>query len=161
MLGMAKAFRMGIERSAKFVEVFTRGLEGEDWYLQPAGVPNPAIWTLGHIAYHRGLFYEMVSGRRTYPDAWEGLFGMGCEPLADPHGYPDVEACRAYLNEGFELLVGYLESATVEDLAAKPTIESRFLPTRADVLAHLVSHEAHHTGSLALLRRLLGKGRIV
>lgn len=161
MIGMAKAFRMGIERSAKFVEVFTRGLEGEDWYAQPQGVPNPAIWTLGHIAYHRGLFYELVSGQRTYPDDWRGLFGMGCEPLADPHAYPSVETCQAYLSEAFELLVGYLDSATARDLAARPTIESRFLPTKADVLAHLVSHEAHHTGNLAAVRRLLGKEKVI
>lgn len=160
MLGMAKAFQMGIERSAKFVEVFTRGLEGEDWYAQPPGIPNPAIWTLGHIAYHRGLFYELVSGRRTYPDDWRGLFGMGCEPLPDPRAYPGVETCHAYLNEAYELLVGYLESVTARELAAKPTIESRFLPTKADVLAHLVCHEAHHTGNLALVRRLLGKERL-
>jgi uncharacterized damage-inducible protein DinB len=50
---------------------------------------------------------------------------------------------------------------TAKDLAAKPTIESRFLPTKADVLSHLICHEAHHTGNLALVRRLLGKDKVV
>lgn len=161
MQGMAKAFRMGIERNAKFVEVFTRGMAGEDWYIRPPGVPNPAIWTLGHIAYHRGLFYEMVRGECTYPETWRSLFGMGCEPLEDPHGYPSVETCHAYMEEALGRLRVYLEAVTARELAAKPTIESRFLPTKADVLGHLICHEAHHTGNLALLRRLLGKDKAI
>jgi hypothetical protein len=161
MLGMAKAFRMGIERNAKLVEVFTRGMEGEDWFVQPPGVPNPAIWTLGHIAYHRGLFYEMVTGECTYPETWRGVFGMGCKPLADAHAYPPVEVCHAYMEKALGLLGGYLESVTARGLALKPTIESRFLPTKADVLSHLICHEAHHTGNLALVRRLLGKDKVI
>ncbi|HPS78689.1 MAG TPA: DinB family protein [Thermoanaerobaculaceae bacterium] len=161
MQGMAKAFLMGIERSARFVEVFTRGLEGEDWYARPAGVPNPAIWTLGHIAYHRGLFYEMVTGERTYPEPWKALFDMGCTALGDPHGYPGVEECLAYMERTLGLWRTYLESASDEELAAStPSCVPR-LPTRAAVLSHCAVHESHHTGSLAIARRLLGKDRVV
>lgn len=161
MQGMAKAFLMSVERSARFVEVFTRGLEWEDWYELPPGVPNPAIWTLGHIAYHRGLFYEMVTGQRTYPDDWKALFDMGCTPLPDPHGYPAVGECLAYMERLLGLWRAYLDSATDEELAAAGPHCVPRLPTRADVVCHHATHEAHHTGNLALVRRLLGKGRVV
>lgn len=161
MQGMAKAFLMSVERSGRFVEVFTRGLEGEDWYAQPPGVPNPAIWTLGHIAYHRGLFYEMVTGERTYPHEWKALFDMGCTPLADPHGYPAVGECLAYMERLLGLWRAYLGSATDEELAAAGPHCVPRLPTRADVVCHCAAHEAHHTGNLTLVRRLLGKDRLV
>lgn len=161
MDGMGKAFWLGLQRSARFVELFSAGLEGEDWYARPAGVPNTAIWTLGHLAYHRCLFLELLTGERVYPEAWRGWFEMGSTPLPDPHGYPDVATCRTYLDLALAKLEAYLESVAEADLAAPPLRPSRFLATKADVLAHAAAHEAHHTGSLALLRRLLGKERVI
>jgi uncharacterized damage-inducible protein DinB len=158
---MAKAFATSFERSSKFVSYFTAGLEGEDWYARPAGTPNPAIWTLGHLAFHRGLFLELLSGERTYPESWRALFGMGCQPLADPHGYPDVATCLRYLKETHDALNAYLETASEAELETPPLQPSRFLALKADVLAHLVVHEAHHTGNVAVLRRLLGKEKVI
>jgi uncharacterized damage-inducible protein DinB len=161
MDGMAKAFGMAIERSAQFVGYFTKGLEGEDWYSRLPGVPNTAIWSLGHIAYHRALFLELVSGERIYPQEWTSLFAMGCEPLPDPHGYPSTATCLELLDRSLAGLRSYLETATQADLASPPHLPSRFLPTKADVLTHLAAHEAHHTGNLALVRRLLGKEKVI
>ncbi len=161
MDGMARAFTMGLERSGKFVGFFSAGLEGEDWYARPAGVPNPAIWTLGHIAYHRALFLELLTGERTYADDWKTRYDMGSLPLDDPHDYPGVAECHELFERATEKLQAYLESVSDEELATPPLRTSRFLATRGDVLAHAIAHEAHHTGNMALLRRLLGKEKVI
>ena len=161
MDGMARAYLAAFRRSDMFVGFFTRGLEGEDWYARPAGVPNTAIWTLGHLAYHRSLFLELLTGEKTCPETWREWFDMGCTPLPDPHGYPDVDTCREHLKRLFEKIEAYLEGATEQGLAEPLHRASRFLANKSDVLAHMVAHEAHHTGNLALLRRLLGKEKVV
>jgi uncharacterized damage-inducible protein DinB len=157
---MAKAFRLGLDRSDEFIGYFTKGMEGDDWLKRPPGVPNPAIWTLGHLAFVRGRFLELLTGKKTYGDAWVPLFEIGCEPR-DPREYPDVETCRAFLRVRIEDIRAYLETATREDLESPPCVPSRFFPTKAAALVHMTLHEAHHTGCLSLVRRMLGKEKVI
>ncbi len=155
----AKAFWMGLERSNGFIQTFSTGLDGADWLQQPAGLPNPAIWVLGHLAHTRAKFLEMLIGRKLCEDGWDDLFNMGAEPR-DPSEYPRVEACRAALGARLADLKAYLETATEEDLLGPPSIPSEHFGSKASVLAFLTHHEAHHTGALSMIRRLLGKERL-
>ena len=157
---MAKALWLGLEKSDMFVDFFSTGMAKEDWLKHPEGMPNPPIWTLGHLAYHRAVFLEMVSGRKTYDESWIKLLSLGCEPR-DPSEYPDAGLCFETLKRRLADLKSYLDNATVEDLESPPTKVSKFFQTKADVLIHLTHHEAHHTGSLALARRILGKEKLI
>jgi uncharacterized damage-inducible protein DinB len=47
------------------------------------------------------------------------------------------------------------------DLNAAMCTSSEFLPTKSAVIAFMTHHEAHHTGSLSMIWRLLGKQRLV
>ncbi len=71
---MAKVFWYGLERSNLFIDVFTEGMAGEDWARRLPGIPNPAIWTLGHLAYQRGVVLELLPGHHTCPENWPGVF---------------------------------------------------------------------------------------
>ena len=82
-----KAYWMGLERSNGFIDFFTRGMEGDDWLQRPAGVPNPAIWILGHLAHCRAGFLEMLIGQRMYEEGWDALAGLGVDPQ-DASVYP-------------------------------------------------------------------------
>ncbi len=157
---MAKTFWLGLERSNMFIGLFTKEMVGEDWLQQPPGIPNPAIWTIGHLAYQRAGVLEILTGRRTYDEAWGALFELGCESR-DASLYPDVDTCRAFLDARLQDLKAYLDSATKEDLEEPPCVPSRFFQTKAAALVHLTHHEAHHTGCLSLLRRLLGKEKVI
>ncbi|MCP4584154.1 MAG: DinB family protein [candidate division Zixibacteria bacterium] len=157
---MAEALWFGLERSNLFIGFFSQGMVGEDWLRRPPGVPNPAIWTLGHLAYQRALVLEMLTGKRTYDETWVELFEMGCE-VREPEHYPDEVTCRAFLDARLQDLKAYLDTADAEDLDSPPCLPSKFFKTKAAVLVHLTHHEAHHTGNLALLRRLLGKDKVL
>lgn len=160
MNSMAKAFLLGLERSNMFVEVFTSGMEGEDWLQKPAGIPNPGIWIMGHLAFQRARFYELLTGKKTYDEDWISMFELGCEPK-DAVAYPDIDSCRKFQKERLDDLKAYLKEVTEEELAAPTSIPSDFFKSRAAALVHLTHHEAHHTGELALIRRLLGKEKVI
>ena len=151
---------MGLERSNNFIEYFTNGLSGDNWLQRPAGICNPAIWTLGHLAHSRAGFLEMLTGQQTYEEGWDALFVMGVEPQ-DPSTYPDVETCRAALDARLADLKNYLETVSEADLESPPCTSSSYFKTKGSVLVHLSHHEAHHTGALSMLRRLLGKERLI
>ena len=156
----ANAFWMGLRRSNSFIDFFTQGMEGDDWLKRPGGVSNSAIWILGHLAQSRAGFLEMLTGEQTYEEGWDALFGMGVNPQ-DASLYPDVETCRAVLDARLRDLKQFLETVTDEDLESPPCMPSRFFKTKASVLVHLSHHEAHHTGALSIIRRLLGKERVI
>lgn len=155
----AHAFWMGLKRSNSFIDFFTQEMEGDDWLKRPGSVPNPAIWILGHLAQSRAGFLEMLTGEQRYEEGWAALFGMGVDPQ-DARGYPDVDTCRAVLDGRLQDLGQFLETVSEADLESPPCTPSKFFKTKASVLVHLSHHEAHHTGALSLIRRLLGKDRV-
>ena len=150
---------LGLERSNALIDTFSTGLEGDDWFQRPPGLPNPAIWILGHLAHTRARFLELLTGEEVQEAGWDDLFNMGTEPR-DPGDYPSVEACRAALGARLADLKAYLETATVEDLQGPPNGLSEYFDTKGSVFAFLTHHEAHHTGGLSMTRRLLGKERL-
>ena len=160
MNAVATAYWQGLQRSNGFIDYFTTGMEGEDWYMVPEGVPNPAIWTLGHLAHSRAQFLELLTGEDRYEDGWAEILAIGTEPQ-DPRTYPSLEVIKRVLAERMEDLRQYLEGAAEADFSAPPAKESRFFKTKASVLVHLTHHEAHHTGVLSLTRRLLGKEKLL
>ena len=157
---VAKVFLQGIERSNMFIDVFTSGMEGEDWLRQPGGAPNCALWHLGHLAHQRGRFLEMLTGREHCEAEWGVLFDLGSPPC-DGSALPDLETCRRVLDARLADLRTWLETAGKEDMAAPPARGTNFFPRRADALSHLSHHEAHHTGCLSMLRRMQGKDKVI
>ena len=85
---------------------------------------------------------------------------MGTDPR-DPSEYPTVEEIRAVLDASLTDLKSYLETASLEDIEDPPAIPEPDFETKAHVLAMAIAHEAHHTGTLSMIRRLLGKGKLV
>lgn len=160
MIPMAKALWLGLERSNMFIEFFSSGLEGDDWLQTPPGFANSPIWHVGHLAYHRGLFLEQLTGKRTYDDSWKPLFDIGCDPV-DPRKYPDIETCREFLKARLEDFKSYFEKVTVEELESPLDPPTKFFPTKAALLVHFTHHEAHHTGVLSAIRRSLGKEKLI
>lgn len=160
MNSTAKAFWMGLERSNGFIRFFATGMEGDDWLQRPSGVPNPAIWILGHLALCRARLLEMLTGQQIYEQEWEELFDLGVDPQ-DPTVYPDIDTCRAVLDARLLDLKSYLETVSEADLAGPPCTVSKLFETKALVLVHFTHHEAHHTGALSMIRRLLGKERVI
>ena len=112
---MAKTFLLGLERSNMFIGFFTKDMAGDDWLQKPTGIPNSSLWILGHLAFQRALFLELLTGRKTYEDAWVTFFKMGGEPQ-NADLYPDVETCLEFLEARLVDLKEYLETATKEDL---------------------------------------------
>lgn len=160
MDGMATALWMGLERSDRFVEVFTSNLRDEDWRATPPGFPNCPLWVLGHLAFYRGHFLDLCLGGRTVEEGWRGLFSIGSAP-PPPEALPSVDACREELARRREMWRGWLETVSDAELREPCPALAPYFENRAQVVVHLTHHEAHHTGGLSMLSRLLGRGKIL
>jgi uncharacterized damage-inducible protein DinB len=160
MDGMAEAFWLGLQRSDRFITVFTSRLEEEDWRRTPPGFSNCALWTLGHLAYYRARFLELLTDQRRYDESWSQRFSKGCAP-SSPEELPDLATCRTFLEACLEDWHSYLEQADDAELRGPLPEPSTFFASRAELLAHLTHHEAHHTGCLSMLSRALGKDPVL
>ncbi|MCX7835858.1 MAG: DinB family protein [bacterium] len=157
---MALTLQKGLEKSNLFLKFFTTGLEGPDWTRELEGFPNSALWTLGHIAYSRAYFYELLSGKKIYQDAWKSWFEYG-SPHTTVEQLPPLQECWTLAQIGFDHLIDFLSNVSEEDLLSAPYIASSSFATKLDLFIHLTHHEAHHTGSLSMMRRVMGKEKLV
>jgi len=85
---------------------------------------------------------------------------MGTEQQ-DPSNDPSGDEIRTVLDARLADFKAYLETVTDEDLESPTAIDEPDHGIKERVLAMTIAHEAHHTGALSMIRRLLGKGRLV
>lgn len=130
-----------------------------------AEIPSPGInhpaWLLGHMAIATDYAAGLLGARIACPKAWHRLFGPGTQALPDRALYPSKSELMAALAAGHSRVVELIPSADPVALEQPHSVAlgdiATLLPTKADLLAHLLtSHEASHLGHLSNWRRQLG-----
>jgi len=148
------------ERTVAFMQESVADLSDEEIVLQPAGVPNHAAWTLGHIIFSCQAMAGELGVKPWLPRDWESQFGYGSSPAAVVSQHPRKATLLAALGEASERLRTALleleESALAEPL---PDEKARLvLPTKGHALLQVVAaHTAYHAGQLAVWRRAIGR----
>lgn len=149
------------ERAQVGITRYTNDITGDEWYARPADVPSPMIWTVGHLAVYRDISLAALTGEFHAPESWRKLFATSSEPSGNPVDYPKPEELLAFLEATQGRLKAWFETCTEEDLAGPVGFDHPFLKTKLQAATMMPMHEAHHTGSLCLVRRLLGKKRVL
>jgi hypothetical protein len=143
--------------------LLTRFLEGFDdasATAQPAGLPNHAAWTLGHLALTMHRTAERVAAT-TFPLRWDPEpYAFGSSPTAARRDYPPLAEMIANYHRAFALLVEAVRGAGEEDLA-RPVQWGKSTITARDLALRMVFHNGTHCGQLVDLRRVLGLGPVI
>jgi len=152
------------DRSVAFMRDLVADLSDEEMILQPAGVPNHAVWTLGHVIHSCQAIAGELGVRPWLPDDWESHFGYGSSPdkLPAPQ-HPWKPALLAALADASDRLRAALlaidESGLAEPLPDENARE--VLPTVGHALLQVVAaHTAFHAGQLAVWRRAIGRAPV-
>jgi uncharacterized damage-inducible protein DinB len=143
------------ENSVKFIEDSVTDLSEEQMVEQPAGVPNHATWTLGHIIFScQGIAAELGADA-WLPESWESTFGYGSTPSSELSCYPKKSEMLARLADSASRLRRALLGASESVL--KQPLPDEALPTMEHVLLQVVAaHTAYHVGQLTVWRRAIG-----
>ena len=135
-------------------------LTDEEMILQPAGFPNHAAWTLGHIIYSCDAIAAELGQKSSLPDDWESQFGYG----SIPHPRISERSHRALLLSALEEASQRLRSTlleTDEKALADPLPDEggqNTLSTKGHLLIQVVvGHTSYHAGQLASWRRAIGR----
>ena len=150
-----------LDRSLAFIRDLVADLSDEEMILQPAGAPNHAVWTLGHVIHSCQAIAGELGVEPWLPGNWETRFGYGSTPAP---GADSGDSCKARLlfslaDAGDRLRAVLL--ATDESRLKDPLPDERvreILPTLGDALLQIVAaHTAFHAGQLAAWRRAIGR----
>jgi hypothetical protein len=144
------------ESTVRFVVQSVDDLSDEDMIRQPPGVPNHAMWTMGHIVHScQGMATELGVEPWLHEE-WESAFGYGSTPSPDGELYPGKAEMKALFADAAIRLCDAVRSADESTLGR--TLPDEDFPTLGHILFQVVAaHTAYHAGQLAVWRRAMGK----
>ncbi len=145
-----------LEYTLDFVTKSVADLSEEEMVQQPSGVPNHAMWTLGHLVFScQGIAAEL-GAEQWLPDDWESIFGYGSTPSTDLSLYPKKSEMLSHLADAASRLRQTLLAA--DESVVRQSLPDRIVPAMGHLLIQVVvGHTAYHVGQLAVWRRAIGK----
>jgi hypothetical protein len=153
-----------LDRSVAFIQGLVTDLSDAEMLLQPAGVPNHASWTLGHVIQSCQAIAVELGVVPWLPDDWESRFGCGSSPASPTTSQEPAKAAllAALADAADRLRVALL--ATDEGKLGDPLPDEKMreiLPTVGHALVQVVAaHTAFHAGQLAVWRRAIGRAPV-
>ncbi|WP_428387306.1 DinB family protein [Mucisphaera sp.] len=128
------------------------------WAEQPAGLPNHAAWTMGHLCLAHNVLLSLLGDKPRCPAEWKQHMDMGTQPVSDRNLYPTCEALWTAYREGQAAVTAAVRAADPEMMSQTMPIESFrvFFPTIGHATLYLLcTHEATHHGQLQTWKRAL------
>jgi hypothetical protein len=139
---------------------FLEGFDDANATARPAGLPNHAVWTLGHLALTMHRAAEQVAGA-DFPLGWDPEpYAFGSSPTGAGGDYPPLAEMIDNYRRAFALLLEAVRSAGDEGLG-KSVSWGRSTVTARDLALRMVFHNGTHCGQLLDLRRALGMGPVI
>jgi uncharacterized damage-inducible protein DinB len=143
----------------------SKGLEGishED-SLRPTPSGQTINWLVGHLADARNGTLKVLTGAPAWPNAELARYkrGQGVFEHAE-HALPLAELADRF-NRVQERLLAAVAAVTPERAAEKAPFSPVGNPneTVGSLLSVLAFHEVYHLGQIGMLRRIVGKDRVV
>jgi hypothetical protein len=148
----------------QYAQGLVRDIPTERATAQPAGLPNHAVWIVGHLTVSLDFAGSALGLDPACDPSWERLFGIGSTPVDQPEQYPALPELADALAGGHARITPAYEALSPEQLAGPNPIEKMRsnLATLDDMMTFmLISHEMMHLGQLSAWRRAIGLGSIL
>ncbi len=171
-MNMKDILAEGVLSTKPLLERYLAGFDDANRTRQPAGMPNHAAWTLGHLAITMHRVSEKLDGKG--PPATDFCAGprgnlqqfagesvaFGSQPIDDPNAYPHLVRCVGIYESACERLAHAVRAASDSQLLAKSAWGPAELPVHM-IVQRMIFHNGMHCGQLADLRRAMGFKRIL
>jgi hypothetical protein len=145
-----------LKYNLNFIVQLVSDLSEQEMIKQPEGIPNHAVWTIGHIIHScEGMAKELGSDK-WLPDNWESLFGYGSNPYPDYSNYPGKSELISLIGISGDNLTKTILQADIKIWGK--SLEDESFPTMSHLLLQvIIAHTAYHAGQLAMWRRAMSK----
>ncbi len=122
---------------------------------------NPIAWQLGHVAATQDDVYCLFTGDQTIvPKTIRGICGTGCPAPTAETTYPPISELWMLLERTQDRLIGLIKRSSEADFDRPPLKENPFFHSMGQAIYEIALHENYHVGTVAALRKALGKTAI-
>lgn len=170
----ARALADAMRATKPFVTRFLSGFDDENRTRQTPGLPNHAVWCMGHLALTMHRFAERFDGQGLPGSDYvtgDGTAGdaqrfdtesvcFGSTPFDDPAIYPTMDRGRAVFEGAIDRCadaIASLDDAGLDEV--QPWGKGEFKV--AELAARIIFHNGTHAGQIADLRRALELPRVI
>ena len=142
-----------------------KGLEGisHDDSLKPSPTGQTINWLVGHLADARNGTLRVLTGEPAWPDGELARYKRGQGVFENPEDALPLSELADRFNRVQEKLIAAVGAVTPERAAEKAPFSPVGNPneTMGSLLSVLAFHEVYHLGQVGMLRRIVGKERVV
>ena len=161
---LARFIRDSLAMPAWVVERFLEDLSDADLLVRPAEGMNHLAWQLGHLIASEHRHIEIVRGRSMppLPPGFAERHSKESASSDDPAGFQTKARYIDLMREQRAGTLAVLDSLSDAELQAPPPESlSYFGPSLGCVFSGQASHWMMHLGQWSVVRRQLGKPRIM
>lgn len=124
--------------------------------VQPDGVPNHAVWTIGHLVFIAQEIGGVIGIEPWLGEDWASQFGPGSEPsMLGAMTRCELLAALETAQAKITATVGSLTDSDLEAPFPDPTYAHVFPSVRHALTQVLLGHTAFHIGQLSVWRRAM------
>lgn len=170
----AKALGAAMRSSGPLVTRFLAGFDETNRTRQAPGLPNHAVWSLGHLTLTMHRLAEKLDGGPLPEGAFLTGDGrqsdarrfdtesvsFGSRPTDEPAIYPSLARGREIFEEAMDRAARAIGAQSDKDLA-KMHAWGKGEMSAEDLATRILFHNGIHAGQLTDLRRALGMGPVI
>ncbi len=141
------------------LDMFTAGVEEDQWLTPPVSGGNHLWWLLGHLGYNPTGILELCTGKTRQEDPWSPLFSNGTKPHPEGAGYPTPAEIRVESATRWAELADFITTCGDEGLQTALPREipsAPFLKTYQDAISLYLADRHMHMGQILVLRKIAG-----
>ena len=167
MISSRELLAESVLNSQMLLKRYLAGFDDSNVVSQPAGLPNHAAWTLGHLACTMGRMIEKLGGPNLAADEFtrggEGgsstrfdpdSVSFGSTPIGDASKYPPLARCVQIFDSACERLAATVRTVPEPMLTGMVPWGNTEISGMQGVI-RMVFHNGTHAGQLADIRRAL------
>jgi hypothetical protein len=140
---------------------YLAGFDDSNATKQAPGLPNHALWSLGHLALYNHRAAEKILDR-TIDLTWDPEpFAFNSQPVGDRATYPPLTEMVKRYEASVALLADAARQAGREGLNRQVTWGRGVPATARELLLRMIFHNGTHCGQIIDLRRALGLPRVI
>lgn len=150
-----------LTNNRQFAELMFDDITEEERFESAGGAVNHILWLAGHLAFSDSLVLAQLKSPVDFDEEWRRLFSGGHELIENRDEYPSMAEVRSVLYDYYAKIQDALDKLSDDELAEEIITHSGTKIARYKFVLGLCAHESYHLGQAAIIRRGLGRKRLI
>jgi hypothetical protein len=149
-----------LEMNRGIIQKLTGDITEQESIDQAGTVINHIKWQIAHLAFYVDWLIEKFGGEKTLTDEWAEICKGGAD-VPDNSMFPSFEELRSLFFKLYDRLTALIEKADDAYLDEVLELSPNFKSSRMNAAIYIGTHEQYHSGQIVVIRKALGRERVL